>query len=96
MEHNNSYKSYKSSADFQETSRPHTIKTPYYGSTAATVDGSFAAEMEYAAAKEEKANTRAKRILELEARVDGQTVLIKATKYAASALTARGHNKDLK
>ena len=96
LEHNKSNKSYKSSAAFQETSRPHTIKTPYYGSTATTVDGSFAAEMEYAAAKEEKANAQAKRILELEASVDGQTVLTKATKYAASALTAGGHNKDLK
>ena len=93
MEHN---KSYKSSAAFRETSRPHTIKTPYYGSTATTADGSFAAEMEYAAAKEEKANAQAKRILELEASVDGQTVLTKAAEIAASALTAGGHNKDLK
>ena len=96
MEHNKSYKSYKSSAAFHKTSRPHTIKTPYYGSTATTVDRSFAAEMEYAAAKEEKANAQAKRILELEASVDGQIVLTKATEYAASALISVGHNKDLK
>ena len=52
--------------------------------------------MEYAAALEEKSHTQAERILELEANVDGQTFLTKATEYAASAVTVGGNNKDLK
>ena len=66
MARNKSSKSYKISTAFRETPHPHTIKTPYDGSTATTADGSFAAAMEYAAALEEKAHTQAERILELE------------------------------
>ena len=44
--------------------------------------------MEYVASLEEKAHTQAECILELEAIVDGQTVLADATKYAASMVTA--------
>ena len=50
--------------------------------------------MEYAAALEYKANTQAEIIIELEASVDGQTVLTKTTNYAASAV-ATGTNKEL-
>ena len=52
--------------------------------------------MEYTTALEEKSHTQDYLILALKASVDGQTVLIKATEYAASAVTAGGNNKDLK
>ena len=52
--------------------------------------------MEYAAALEEKANAQVERIIELEASVEGQTVLSKATNFAASSVTTGGDNKDLK
>ena len=42
--------------------------------------------MEYAAALEENYNTHADGIIELEASVDGQTVLTKTTEYVASAV----------
>ena len=96
LAHNKSNKSYKSSAAFQETPRPHTIKAPYGELTATTAEYSFTAAMEYTAALEEKTRAQSERILALEARVDGQTVLAKATEYAASAVTAGGNNKDLK
>ena len=93
---NKSNKSYESYAAFRETPCPHTIKTPYYGSTAKTADGISVAEMEYTAALEERAHAQAERVLELEASVDGQTFLTKATEYTASAVTVGGNNKDLK
>ena len=43
---------------------------------------------------EEKANAQAQIIIELEASMDGQTVLTKATDFAASAVLT-GSNKDL-
>ena len=52
--------------------------------------------MEYSAVLEEKAHAQSERILELEASVDGQTFLTKATKYAASAVIAGGNNKNVK
>ena len=52
--------------------------------------------MEYTAALEEKANVQAERIIDLEASVDGQTVLTEVTNFAASTVTTRGANKDLK
>ena len=42
--------------------------------------------MEYYMALEEKANTQAERTIELEASVDGQTVLADTIDYAASVL----------
>ena len=39
---------------------------------------------------------QAERIIEIEASVDSQTVLTKATDFAASTLTMGGANKDLK
>ena len=50
--------------------------------------------MEYAAALEEKANTQAKRIIELEASVDVQIVLTDTTDYASRAV-ATGTNKEM-
>ena len=52
--------------------------------------------MEYTTALEDKAHAQAKRIIELETSVDGQTILTKATDYVASAVTTGGSNKDLK
>ena len=46
---NKSNKSYKSSAAFRETPRPHTIETPNDGLTSTTADESFAAAVEYTA-----------------------------------------------
>ena len=96
MARNKSNKSYESSAAFQETPRSHSIETPYDRLTTTTADDSFAASMEYSAALEEKTHTQAEHILEIEASVDGQTILTKATQYAASAVTAGGNNKELK
>ena len=76
--------------------RPHTIETPHDGVTATTADDSFAAAMEYAAALQEKAHAQAEHIVEIEASVDGQTVLTESTNYAASAVTTGGANKYLK
>ena len=50
--------------------------------------------MEYAAELEENAKAQAERIIELEARMDGQTVLTDTTDYAASAV-ATGTNKEM-
>ena len=96
LEREKYHNSYKISAAFQETPRPPTIETPHNRATAVTADDRFTAAMEYAAALEEKAHAQAERIIDLKARVDGQTVLIKATDYAASAVTTGGYNKDLK
>ena len=93
---NKSNKSYESSTAFREMPRTHTIETPYDGLTATTAGNSFAAAMEYTAVLEEKAHIQAERILEIEGSVDGHTIFTKATKYAASAVTAGGNNKDLK
>ena len=93
---NKSNKSYKISADFQETPCPHTIESPSDVSIATTADDSFAVAMEYATALEDKTHMQAERILALESSVDGQTVLTKATEYAESAVTVEGNNKDLK
>ena len=43
--------------------------------------------MEYASALEEKSLMQSKCIIELKSSLDGQTVLTKATDYAASAVT---------
>ena len=51
--------------------------------------------MEYDAALEEKSNSQAKRIIEPEDSVDGQTVLSKETYFAASAAETGGANKEL-
>ena len=45
---------------------------------------------------EEKAHTQSECICEIEASVDVQTVLTKATEYAARTVTAGGNNKYLK
>ena len=50
--------------------------------------------MEYAAALEEKANTQAKRTIELEASVDVQIVFTDTTDYASRAV-ATGTNKEM-
>ena len=50
--------------------------------------------MEYYAALEEKINAQAERIIDLEGRVDGQTVLTSTTNYVASAV-ATGTNKEM-
>ena len=52
--------------------------------------------MEYAAAMEDKASTQANSITELEASVDGQTILTKATYFVTSAVTTGKANKNLK
>ena len=39
---------------------------------------------------------QAERIIDIKSRVDGQTVLTKATDYATSAVTTGGANKNLK
>ena len=52
--------------------------------------------MKYSAALEEEDHTQAERIIDIEASVDGQTVLTEATNYAASAVTTVGANKYLK
>ena len=52
--------------------------------------------MKYSVALEDKANVQAKRIIDLEASVDDQTVLTEVTDYAASSVTTGGANKDLK
>ena len=96
LERDKSHNNYKSRSAFQETPRPHTTKIPYNRETATTADNSFTAAMEYAAALEEKAHAQAKRIIDLEASVDDQTVLTESTNYAASAVTTGGSNKDLK
>ena len=50
--------------------------------------------MEYTASLEYKANAQDERIIDLEARVDGKTVLTDATNYVAGAV-AIGTNKEL-
>ena len=88
MARNKPNKFYEISAAFWETPCPHTIETPFDGSTTTTADNSFVATIEYATLLEEKTHSQAERILALEASVDGQTFLAKATKYAAIAVTA--------
>ena len=48
--------------------------------------------MEYAVVLEEKASSQAERIIEVEASVDGQTVLTDTTNYVASTVDT-GNNK---
>ena len=67
--------------------------SPKGGTIATTIDSSFTKTMEYSAALEEKGNARAERIIELEARVDGQIVLTDTTDYAARAV-AKATNKE--
>ena len=64
------------------------------GETDTTIHSSFTASMDYDAAPKEKSNTQTERIIEIEAIVDGQTVLTNTNKYAASAV-AKGTNKEL-
>ena len=87
MEREQAHNNFESSADFQETPCPHTIKTSRDGVTAKTLEYSFATAMEYASALEEKSLMQSKCIIELKSSLDGQTVLTKATDYAASAVT---------
>ena len=56
--------------------------------TAKTVNGSFTAAMDYATELEEKEKAQAERNTELEASVDGQTILTNTMDYAASAVSA--------
>ena len=51
--------------------------------------------MDYAAVLEENSNAQTECIIELDASVDGQTVLTKNTKYMASTV-ATGTKKELK
>ena len=87
-----SHNNYKSSAVFREAPHLHTLDIPKGGATDTTPYRSFTELMYYAAALEDKSNTQADRIIELEASVDGQTVLTNTTEYAASAV-ATGTNK---
>ena len=96
MEREKSHNNYKSSADFRETTRPHTIETPHGGATITAEDDSFTSAIEYALALEEKDHTQAECIIELKASVDGQTVLTESTNYTETAVTTGGAKKDLK
>ena len=96
LERNKSHKNYNRSTAFQELPHPHAIETLHGGSTATTADNSFTAGMKYASALEEKSNKQANRMIKLEARVDGQTILTKATNFATSTVTTGWANKDLK
>ena len=89
-----SQKHYEISAVFRETPHLHTLEISQGGATATTIDSSFTAAMDYAAALEEKSNAQSKRIIDLEASMDGQTVLTNTTDYAAIAV-ATGNNKEL-
>ena len=60
------------------------------------MDDNFAVAMDYTAALEEESHAQDECILDLEASMNGQTVLTKATKYVASEVTAGGNNKYLK
>ena len=96
LEREQAHKNFESSADFLEAPRPHTLETPHGGVTATTANGSFAAVMEYAAALEEKYNMQFECTIDIEASVDGQTVITEATYFAASAVATGGANKELK
>ena len=50
--------------------------------------------MEYAASLEDKSNTQAERIIELESSMDGQTIRTDSTNYVASAV-AKGISKEI-
>ena len=50
--------------------------------------------MDYVSALEDQSKAKSERIIELEANMDGQTVLTNTTKYVASAM-ATGTNKEL-
>ena len=89
-----SQKHFENSAIYCESPHPQTLETPQEGANNTTIYSSFTAAMEYAAALEEKSNTQAERIIELEASVDGKTVLTETTEYAASAV-ATGTNKEI-
>ena len=77
---------------FLKASRPHTLEPPQVGATSTTADNSFTATMKYAVALEEKSNAQSKRIIDLDVRVYGQTVIIDTTDYAARAVST-GANK---
>ena len=94
LELKKSQKNYEISTVFCKDIHPHTLNIPQGEATATTIDSSFTAEMGYAAALEDKENAQAERIIELEARVDGKTVLTDATNYVAGAV-AIGINKEL-
>ena len=92
LEREKYHKHFESSAVFREATHPHTLETPQGGATRTTTDISFTAAMEYDLALEEKANTQAECIIELEASVDGQTVLTNTNDYVASTVVT-GTNK---
>ena len=75
--------------------RSHTTKTPQDGAITTISGGRFVVAKEYAAALEEKSHAQAERIIELEARVDGQTALTDATDYAEKYVTMGVSKKDL-
>ena len=79
LEHKNTHKHYESSAVYLEAPHPHTPEASQGGATATTVDVIFTAAMEYTATLEDKSNMHSERIVELDARVDGQTVLTNTT-----------------
>ena len=76
--------------------RSNTTQTPYDGANTTAAEKSFTTAMAYTAALEEKAKAQAKRIVELKASMDSQTVLTEATNYEESAVTTGGASKDLK
>ena len=88
-----SQKNFESSAVFHNFPHPHTLNTPQGGETDTTTDSSFISEMEYDAALKEKANTQAERIIELEASMDDQNVLIDTTDCAERAVATSTNNK---
>ena len=94
LEREKSQKKYESSAVFREAPHLHTLDTPQGGATTTTIDSSFKSSMEYAEALEDKSNTQAERIIEIESRVDGQTILTNTNKYAA-IMVATITNKEL-
>ena len=94
IEQKKSQKNYEISTVFCKDIHPHTLNIPQGGATATTIYSSFTAEMGYSAALEDKDKAQAERIIDLEARVDGKTVLTDTTNYAASAV-AIGTNKEL-
>ena len=94
LERKKSQEHFESSAVFHKAPHPHTLEIHQGGATNTKTYSSFTSAMEYAAALEEKANKHDERIIELEASVDGQTVLTGTTAYVAIAV-ATGTNKEM-
>ena len=94
-ERENLQKEFESSAMFRESPHPHTLEATQLGETATAADDSYTAAIQYAAELEKKYDAQAGCIIKIEASVDGQTILIKAT-YFASIAVSTGANKELK